>query len=297
MVDTPDPNIQLIDPRPSAPDASYGGGQSVQTDIRAARLEVIATADDQVNLAEPPTPTNPQNPYNKVYQSLSGHISEWDDTPGGERILEQHKSGTFYEIHPDGSRVTKIFGKDFYLVLDDHTLFVGGNLNISAQGDVNLLVAGDCTQKVDGDYNLTVNGDMTTRVAGKTIHYGKGDVDIQSNTAINMWSNGTIHQQSVGSWQVNANATYIVSATTGEYSSTGKTYLTSSQMYLNDPAAPSAPDGVLKSLDPTSGLTVPDSLIQPSLESQFAIRTDNNALVSTIDTTTKYPKDRVKNNN
>ena len=39
-------------------------------------------------------------PYNHVHESEAGHIHEIDDTLGGERLLQQHISGTFTEIHP-----------------------------------------------------------------------------------------------------------------------------------------------------------------------------------------------------
>lgn len=42
-------------------------------------------------------------PHNKVYETASGHYKEYDDTPGKERIHEQHKSGTHYKIDADGN--------------------------------------------------------------------------------------------------------------------------------------------------------------------------------------------------
>ena len=43
-------------------------------------------------------------PYNHVFESESGHIKEYDDTPGSERIHEYHTAGTFYEIDADGTK-------------------------------------------------------------------------------------------------------------------------------------------------------------------------------------------------
>ncbi len=120
MASTTDKTL-LLDPRSDSPPATFGEGQSVQGDIRAGRIEVIATGDDEINVAEPSTPTHSVYPNNHVYQTASGHLQEFDDTPGAERINTQHKAGTFREIHPDGSVVHKIFGKDFYIILDDHT--------------------------------------------------------------------------------------------------------------------------------------------------------------------------------
>jgi len=46
-------------------------------------------------------------PYNKVYETESGHYKEWDDSGTG-RIKEQHKDGSYYEITDDGIH---IYGK------------------------------------------------------------------------------------------------------------------------------------------------------------------------------------------
>ena len=55
-------------------------------------------------------------PYNHVHESESGHIHEMDDTPGGERLFTQHKSGTFEEIHPTGTKVVKVIGDNYEIV-------------------------------------------------------------------------------------------------------------------------------------------------------------------------------------
>ena len=38
---------------------------------------------------------------------------EYDDTPSHERIHQRHKTGTSYEIHPDGTQ-TEIIKGDHY---------------------------------------------------------------------------------------------------------------------------------------------------------------------------------------
>ena len=71
-----------------------------------------------------------QYPYNHVHESESGHIHEIDDTKGGERLYRQHMSGTFEEIHPDGSKVVKIIGDNYEII--------AGKSNIAIFGDVNI---------------------------------------------------------------------------------------------------------------------------------------------------------------
>jgi len=46
-------------------------------------------------------------PNNSVIETKSGHVIEIDDTPGNERIRMYHKSGTYIDFRPDGSKVEK----------------------------------------------------------------------------------------------------------------------------------------------------------------------------------------------
>jgi len=132
-----------------------------------------ATEDDVPRWDEP----HPQGveksvseyPYNKVRETECGNIEEFDDTPGAERIHTYHCSGSFDEIHPDGSHVQKIVGDDFELVYKDKTLYVDGNLNISVKGDVNMKVDGNKIEDIGGDVYTTIRGGRFTKVSGNDI--------------------------------------------------------------------------------------------------------------------------------
>ena len=106
-------------------------------------------APDQL-IKEPSSPFNAKYPYNHVSETESGHIKEYDDTEGSERIREQHTSGTFYEVHPDGSKTE-------HIVKDNYTV-IAGNDNIRVKGDVNVYVDGDVNLKVTGDYRADIGG-------------------------------------------------------------------------------------------------------------------------------------------
>jgi hypothetical protein len=110
---------------------------------------IIAAADPYISS---------QYPYNHVHESESGHIHEIDDSPGAERLFTQHKSGTFEEIHPDGSKVVKVIG-------DNYEIIAGGS-NVSIKGDVNLTVEGTVREYIKGDYHLEVEGDYTQKIGG-----------------------------------------------------------------------------------------------------------------------------------
>jgi len=97
-----------------------------------------------------------QYPYNHVHESESGHIHEIDDTKGGERLYRQHMSGTFEEIHPDGSKVVKIIGDNYEII--------AGKSNIAIFGDVNITTSGTVRELIKGDYHLEVEGNYTQKI-------------------------------------------------------------------------------------------------------------------------------------
>lgn len=94
------------------------------------------------NWSEPTTPYNATYPYNKVMETESGHILEFDDTPGSERIHIYHRSGTFEEIHPDGTKVTRIHSNAYEIVLSDKNVYIKGDVSISSGGNLNLKAGG-----------------------------------------------------------------------------------------------------------------------------------------------------------
>lgn len=110
---------------------------------------------------EPPSAYAAKYPHNHVTATESGHVVEFDDTPGHERIHVYHKSGTYVEVNEKGRIVTKS--------LDDHIHVVLGKLEIWVKGDMNLTVNGkvvgkaqewDLTGDVKLTGNLTATGDV-----------------------------------------------------------------------------------------------------------------------------------------
>lgn len=112
-----------------------------------AVVDSIKNADP--NLAVfPNSKATPVYPYNKVMESESGHMIELDDTPNFERIAVEHRTGTFHEIHPDGSQVSRIVNNNYTVVCKDNEVYVGGKVNV--------VVLGDATFDVGGDAKITV---------------------------------------------------------------------------------------------------------------------------------------------
>ena len=118
------------------------------------------------NWSEPDVPYNAKYPYNHVYESESGHVQEFDDTEGAERIHTYHKSGTFEEIHPDGSKVTKVIGDDYELLMGKKFVHITGNVNVVVDGHSTFYVKGNSDIQVDGSVNQVIGGNVNQEVTG-----------------------------------------------------------------------------------------------------------------------------------
>ncbi len=119
------------------------------------------------------SPAKPVYPYNKVLQTESGHVLEVDDTPSAERIAIEHRSGTFQEIHPDGSQVTRVVNDNYTIICRDEEVFVGGKVNIKVLGDANIEAGG----------NVDIKGNKNVRVYAAT-----GDLNLESGGDLNLIS-------------------------------------------------------------------------------------------------------------
>jgi hypothetical protein len=169
--------------------------------MATADIDYTAAASDGDTWNQPEIPYNALYPYNHVYETESGHIREYDDTPGAERIHERHRSGTSYEISANGTKTNIIKGDHYTLTSNDtkvyiqgdsdttingrHKIFInkngqsnnnydiqvgpGANVNIHVDnGDLNLhSTNGRINMNAGGDYNLKVGGNMTVAVAGE----------------------------------------------------------------------------------------------------------------------------------
>ena len=108
--------------------------------------------------------TSAAYPYNHVFESESGHIREIDDSPGAERLFTQHKSGTFEEIHPEGSKVVKVIGDNYEIIAGSSNVLIQGNVNLTTVGTVRELIKGDYHLEVEGNYTQKIHKNLRTRV-------------------------------------------------------------------------------------------------------------------------------------
>jgi len=115
---------------------------------------------------EPETKYGTVYPYNNVMETESGHIVEYDDTPGKERIHIAHRNGSFTEWYPDGDRVEKITKDKYSIVMKDDNVYIMGKCNITVQGNAEVYVKKNASVKVDGNVDVTVGGNYNEQVGG-----------------------------------------------------------------------------------------------------------------------------------
>jgi hypothetical protein len=160
---------------------------------------------------EPETKFNAQYPFNHVRETESGHIQELDDTPGYERIHEYHRSGTFYEIHPDGTKVTKVVGEDFEIVHQNKSVRVRGDCKVYIDGDSEVYVRGSMNAQVDEDLNFNVGRNITFH-AGKNIRmYSNESTEITAQQEITATSVSNMKLQTQANLDIAADGNYKTS--------------------------------------------------------------------------------------
>ena len=195
------------------------------TGIATADFNTITAADgstisasDGDTFDQPAIPYNASYPYNHVYESESGHIREYDDTPGYQRIYESHRTGTSYEIDASGNKTDIIKGTHYILVSDSNKHFIQGNSDVTIDGrhkiyinknnvennhydiqigagasiniqvddgDVNIhTVQGKINMNAGGDYNLKVGGNMNVVVEGSISETVEGNKTSNTTGAV-----------------------------------------------------------------------------------------------------------------
>ena len=105
--------------------------------------------------------TPPQYPYNNTKETSSGHVVEYDDTFGRERVLIKHRSGSGLELRPDGTVLISSTDKHIVTVQNDQVVIVEGDAKLVYNGNVNMDIIGDYNVNVGGNHNVTVAGNVT----------------------------------------------------------------------------------------------------------------------------------------
>lgn len=131
---------------------------TILTTKEEGRSKTIPIANSDETFDEPASTYAAVYPDNNVIETSSGHIVEYDDSVGTERIHEYHRKGTFYEIDAMGNKVTRIVGDNYQIV--------AGKEFVNVKGDVNLTIDSNCNTYVKGNWNIQVDGNVTENIKG-----------------------------------------------------------------------------------------------------------------------------------
>jgi len=166
----------------------------VQIDGIFEGVAQIPTDLDVTSWDEPITPYNATYPHNHVHESEGGHIKEIDDTPESERIHERHNSGSGYEIHPNGTKVTRIKKDNYDIITNDdychiqgvsrHTVDKGLRVRVNSLGQTGNNYNIEVGQ--GSNVNVEVNGgniNLTTLGSGQE---NAGDININASRNLNI---------------------------------------------------------------------------------------------------------------
>lgn len=120
----------------------------------------------------------------------SGHMMEFNDVNGKEHVTIQHRSGTMFQMQPDGSlRIVsqngkmgiEVNGEGYMKITGVYNLVVNGDAGFRIDGDADWHVAGDMRTTVDGTYSIAAKN-MTTSIKEK---YELTAADLSMHTASN----------------------------------------------------------------------------------------------------------------
>lgn len=182
-------------------------------------IKGVPTADGG-SWDEPFPAYNAKYPFNKVFETESGNVLELDDTPKAERIHLAHRTGTFQEVYPSGTKVEKVVKNNYQLILSDDHLYVVGKVNITIGSDANIIVVGDVNLQCENDLNATISGNMNLVVSEDLAIKAKNvDITAENGFAVtsgdnfNLSSGAKVLIGSVDNTSINSGSTYDVDST------------------------------------------------------------------------------------
>ena len=217
---------------------------TVVTKKDAIRVRGIPKALDSGTWDQPEAPFGAKYPFNKVFETESGHVQEFDDTPGQERIHTYHRSGTFSEVDANGTQVNYIVGDNFILmekngcvhVAGECNITVDGNTNIYARTDANIQVQQNATLKVGNNLDIGVATDVTMAVGGDFRVKVVGDYSVDAAN-INSKSQQATNIQAVGAFSTKGASVNVEAQGEANYLSGGATKMDYSEGRFGSGAA------------------------------------------------------------
>ena len=168
---------------------------------------------------EPLKPFTGEYPFVSTTKTEAGHILEVDNTPGSERLLNQHVTGTYHEMHADGSQVHKTIGDSYTITAQDGHISIEGKAIIHVRGDITIVTGGNIGLVADGGISVSSASDIRMKARSIALETTGGDFSVLSS--------GNILQTASGNLESNATNIDTLSSGTTTHTSTGDLNLSS----------------------------------------------------------------------
>ena len=210
-------------------DGIFNGVALIPEDLDLGAERVISPHSDATirggEWDEPETAYATEYPHNHVYESEAGHIREIDDTPGSERIHERHASGTGYEIHPDGNKVTRVKQDSYTIISNDEYCHVQGTGRQTFDGGLRVRVNSTGTE--GNNYNIEVGNNANVNVEVNkgninltTLSPDVGDINLNASKNLNIQVNKDLNIQVLGKVDVDVKGLWRENVDNGKTEST-----------------------------------------------------------------------------
>ena len=154
---------------------------------------------------EPYPGYNTVYPYNTTTESESGHIMQFDDTPGNERVMISHRTGSTFEMYNSGTKLEKIVKDNYTIVHGSDFCHVEGKLELSVENVAKIRIKGKTTIEIDGDVDWKVAGDMNLSV-GKSLNIKAGKNMSTEVVGLRSDKNGTKNETTTGTTNIRYNS-------------------------------------------------------------------------------------------
>lgn len=164
------PDDGRSDPDKRFPRKEYVGVSGVNNIARGTRVAnvYIGGSVPGVDLELNDEPSA-QYPENQVKETSSGHIIEYDDTNGRERVMIRHRTGSGVEMRADGTVIYSSTNNAIRIVAANEKVIVEGDGEVVYNGNLKMKVAGDFDLEVGGDFNVNVVGDKEEVIKSNSI--------------------------------------------------------------------------------------------------------------------------------
>ena len=170
FIDLTNPDDGRSDPDKRFPRKEYVGVSGVNNIARGTRVAnvYIGGSVPGVDLELNDEPSA-QYPENQVKETSSGHIIEYDDTNGRERVMIRHRTGSGVEMRADGTVIYSSTNNAIRIVAANEKVIVEGDGEVVYNGNLKMKVAGDFDLEVGGDFNVNVVGDKEEVIKSNSI--------------------------------------------------------------------------------------------------------------------------------